>query len=326
MFLLEARVGAKDFPFFFCDRHVLLVFQKPNEQDAKTGLVITRKRRLSSDDNHQPRKSSRVQCESQSSDGRPLNLIYLGINRDIVHSRDFKRGRFFEQLMEKSVSWDELDDSQRNCVYAKAALRGREENEILCSLCNFSFSKALDFKLHVQAHFSPKEPTNQQKPYTLTTDSQQFCCPLCNDIFSSKQSLTEHIRRDHQLFCQDLLNSSNKTVKSSGPGKNVKPETEAEKVETVKHTVCTTKSGRPVRAPTRADSPPHKTKAEAKPEARKTEKQPGKSIPAGDTEKAKSTLRTSARIQESQSKASASPVAKSKKKTMEVTVVPKLSK
>ena len=83
----------------------------------------------------------------------PLDARYLGLNRSIVEDREFKRGRFLEKLVDGSIKWDELDGHQHNCVFAKAVLRGREENEIVCSLCYELFSKAQDYKKHITGHF-----------------------------------------------------------------------------------------------------------------------------------------------------------------------------
>ena len=85
-------------------------------------------------------------------DGRPalpLDVRYLGFNRTILEDKDFKRGKFLDKLAEGEIKWDQLNEHQQNCVFAKAALRGREENEIVCSLCFLAFTKAQEYKKHV---------------------------------------------------------------------------------------------------------------------------------------------------------------------------------
>lgn len=140
----------------------------------------------------------------------PLDIRYLGLNRSVAEDREFKRGRFLEKLIEGTIKWDELNEHQHNCVFAKAALRGREENEIVCCLCYQLFTKAHDYKKHVRGHFGNFSCNMCEKECWSLDDLEShlathltFHCPLCNESYPSKPALTTHIRNDHQIFFKD---------------------------------------------------------------------------------------------------------------------------
>ena len=153
-------------------------------------------------------------------DGRPpvpLDVRYLGFNRTILEDKDFKRGKFLDKLAEGEIKWDQLNEHQQNCVFAKAALRGKEENEIVCSLCFLAFTKAQEYKKHVRSHFGQFSiPCSICGHECWSLDHLEvhmathvtFQCPLCNGTYPSKLALTTHIRTDHRIFCQDPSNSA----------------------------------------------------------------------------------------------------------------------
>ena len=125
-------------------------------------------------------------------------------------------------------------------MFAKAALRGKEENEIVCSLCYLAFTKAQEYKKHVRSHFGQFSiPCSICGHECWSLDHLEvhmathvtFQCPLCNETYPSKLALTTHIRNDHRIFCQDPSNSA----EESPEAKEV-TSPEADKPVTDKHT------------------------------------------------------------------------------------------
>ena len=153
----------------------------------------------------------------------PLDVRYLGFNRSLLEDKEFKRGKFLGKLAEGELKWDELNHHQQDCVFAKAALRGREENEIVCSLCYQAFTKALEYKKHIRGHFGQfsiacsicgHECWSLDDLQAHMSTHVSFQCPLCNESCSSKLSLTTHIRNDHRIFCQDPSTNEEESPKA----------------------------------------------------------------------------------------------------------------
>ncbi len=288
---------------------------------AKTALRsgAASKRKLVTEE-LEKRKSLRFSLPvSQDNGGRPavpLDVIYLGLSRDLFDSQDFKRGKHFERLCEGSIRWSELNEHQQDCVYAKGALRGCRENEIVCSLCSSPFSKAQDFKQHIGAHFGQFDvstgggrtcPSQNLPDKTVTSTYEACCCPLCSKHLTSKQALTKHIRDDHKLFCKDLTSASN--VPSQPPAPAEEKHTGNDEVpRTSKENTCAPK---PVRISAR--------------------KKTGASRSLGkETEKSRVVKRpqpsTTTPEESSRAKNHKENRLTGKTNTMEVTVVPKLTK